>query len=196
VIVINGPSASGKSSIQKKIQENFDEPYLALGIDSLFDNPLPDYYGLKGVHPKGSFAEKDIRYIEVEKIDGQNSIKLYIGPIGRKVISGMHYSIAAYAKQGNNVVVDYISYEKDWPRELEKALSGVQVYYIGIKYPLEIIEARESKRATSPVGHARSHFTSVHEGFKYDLIIDDHELSAEKISLLIKEIVVKREKRI
>lgn len=189
VIILNGPSASGKSAIQKKIQENFDQPYLALGIDTLFDKPLPDYYGLGQIQPKGLFEEKDIRYVKKEVVDGQNAIKLFIGPIGRKVVSGMHHSIAAYAKQGNNVVVDYISYEDNWLPELREALDGVKVFYIGIKYPIEIVEAREKKRSTSPVGHARSHFNSVHIGFKYDLVIDDPSLSAEEIALKIQELV-------
>ena len=49
----------------------------------------------------------------------------------------MHHSIAAYAKAGNNVAVDYIPYEKEWFLEFVNALKGIKVYYIGLKYPLQ-----------------------------------------------------------
>jgi chloramphenicol 3-O phosphotransferase len=189
VIILNGPSASGKSSIQKKIQEHFDEPYMALGVDVLFDGILPDYYGLGEIHPKGKFKEKDIRWVETMEFDDKKAIKLFIGPIGRKVISGMHYSIAAYANQGNNVVVDYILYEKNWFPELVDTLEGIKVYYVGIQYSLSEIEKREAKRATSPVGHARSHYDTVHYFDKYDLVIKNSKLSAEEIALKIKAYV-------
>ena len=182
IIVLNGPSASGKSSIQKKIQELFNEPYLSLGVDNLFDAVLPDYYGLGMVQPKGTFSQKDIRYIETIEVQGKKAIKLLIGPLGRKVVTGMHHSIAAYAKAGNNVVVDYIPYEKEWFLEFVNALKGIKVYYIGLKYSLQAIEEREKKRATSPVGHARSHYDTVHYFDNYDLVIDDATLSAEEIA--------------
>lgn len=182
VIIINGPSACGKTSIQKKIQEFAELPYLRLGIDQLFDNILPDYYGLGEIEPKGKFDTNDIRYVTTIDVAGKPAIKLHIGKAGRKVISGMHYAIAEYVKQGNNVVVDYIKYEDDWLEELQKALENIEVFYVGIKYPLEIIEAREKSRSTSPVGHARSHYYAVHDGLNYDLEITDPSLSAEEIA--------------
>lgn len=189
VILLNGPSASGKSSIQKKIQEHFDEPYIRLGIDNLFDGILPDYYGLGEVEPKGKFNEKDIRYVEIFEINDKKAIKLFIGPIGRKIISGMHKSIAAYARSGCNVVVDYILYDQTWFPELLSELKGLKVYYVGIKYPIEVIEEREKKRATSPVGHARSHYKEVHTFDQYDLTITNPSLSAQDIALKIKRYI-------
>ena len=186
VIILSGPSASGKSSIQKKIQEYFDEPFLSLGIDNLFDEILPDYYGLGEVKPKGRFSEKDIRYVETLELEGKKAIKLFVGPLGRKVVSGMHRSIASYAHAGNYVVVDYILYEKGWFSELVEELKGVKVYYIGIQFPIEAIEERERKRATSPIGHARSHYKEAHFYDNYDLLIDNPKLTAEEIALKIK----------
>ena len=191
VIVLNGPSASGKSSVQKKIRELFDKPYLKLGVDNLFDAVLPDYYGLGMIQPKGSFSQEDIRYVETTEVQGKKAVKLIVGPIGRKVITGMHHSIAAYAKAGNNVVVDYILYEKEWFSEFVNTLKGIKVYYIGLKYPLQAIEEREKKRATSPEGHARSHYETVHYFDNYDLVIDDPSLSADEIARNIQRYIDK-----
>lgn len=189
IILLNGPSASGKSSIQKKVQEYFNEPYLSLGIDTLFDQLLPDYYGLGEVEPKGHFKTQDIRWVETVDVEGQPAVKLHVGPIGRRVIQGMHQAIAAYAKAGNPLVIDYILYDSDWFSELVEALAPFKVYYIGIDYPLSVLEERESKRATSPVGHARSHFQTVHHYSQYDLTISDPTLSPTDIALNIQAFI-------
>ena len=191
VIILNGSSASGKSSIQMKIQELFEKPYIRLGIDNQFNDILPDYYGLGEKHPQGNFLEKDIRYVDKIKVDGHDAIKLIVGPIGQKVIKGMHQSIKSFAKNGSNVVVDYILYEKTWFPHLVESLEDLKVYYVGIKYPIETIEKREEKRSTSPVGHARSHYKTVHYYDNYDLVIDNPEDSAEMIAKKIELFISK-----
>ena len=185
VVLLNGPSAAGKTSIQKKFQESFKQPFLRLGIDDLFDKILPDYYGLGEIHPKGNFLEKDIRWVETIAVEGKEAVKLHVGPLGRKVIAGMHQTLAAYAEVGNNIIVDYILYDQEWFPELVKALESVKVYYVGLQYPLEVLEQREKQRANSPVGHSRSHYKQVHHYSKYDLVLNDYNLSPEKLAEII-----------
>lgn len=95
-------------------------------------------------------------------------------------------AIASYAESANNVVVDYILYEKNWWPELIEVLKDLRVYYVGIKYPLNFIEERESKRETSPVGHARRHYKEIHAVSDYDFFIDDPKLSAKDIAFKIR----------
>jgi chloramphenicol 3-O phosphotransferase len=56
----------------------------------------------------------------------------------------------------------------------------IKVYFVGVFAPLEIIEEREKLRNTSPCGHARSHYDTVHHNMKYDLEIDTSKQSAEE----------------
>ncbi len=190
VIILNGPSAAGKTTLQKKIQEVFDAPYVCLGIDQLFDNILPDYYGLGEVHPKGKFDTNDIRSITNETDEsGHKTITLHIGPIGEKVIQGMHDAIAAYAKAGNNVVVDYIQYEPHWRENLLKALEGIKTYFVKVDISLEELEKREKSRGTSPAGHARSHYHHVHQGMVYDIEVNSEKDTPEAMALTIKNLV-------
>lgn len=99
----------------------------------------------------------------------------------------MQKTINAYGRTGNNVVVDYILYDKGWFKELIKEREGLKVYYIGIKYPIETIEER--KRATSPVGHAKSHYKEVHFFGNYNLMISDPKLSDQDIALKIRPFI-------
>lgn len=197
VIILNGPSASGKTSIQKEIQKQSDTLFLRLGIDNLFDAPLPDpdlsnfekTKVLKQYTKDGSF----IRGVELKTTpDGHQIVPLEIGPAGDRVIFGMHAAIAAYAKKGNNVVVDYILYKPEWLSDLISNLQGLKVYFIGIKAPLELLEEREKNRGTSPIGHARSHYDIVHQGMKYDLELDVSKLTPEQSAQKILEFINNR----
>lgn len=174
VIILNGPSAAGKSSLQKSIQRLADAPYLNIGIDNFFNDLFPDEHGTLGVKANADFA-KDLRYITIEN----NVVYLHVGQAGQKIITGMHAAIAAYAKAGNNVVVDYIMYEQAWMKDLLKKLENCSVYFVGVTVPLDVLQAREQARSTSPIGHAASHYYSVHEGNKYDLWIDNSQGSPD-----------------
>lgn len=168
VIILNGPSAAGKSSLQKNIQRLAPIPYLSIGIDNLFNDPFPDEHGKLQAKTIHDFHE-DLRFVTIE----DNTVFLHLGKEGRKIVDGMNQAIVAYAKTGNNVVVDYIMYDPKWMEELLYSLRGYPVYLIGINLPLEVIEQREQARSTSPIGHARSHYDNVHYGNKYDLMLDD-----------------------
>ena len=93
----------------------------------------------------------------------------------------MHRAIAAYANTGNNVVVDYIKYEPEWLPDIQNALHGIKVIWVGVTANLESIEQREKKRGTSPEGHARSHYHTVHQGITYDLMINTRFFNARTI---------------
>ncbi len=179
IIILNGPSGSGKSTIQQGIQATFDDLYLKIGIDNFFDMILPD------IDTQGQSIEKSshelIRSIATTQDADENPvIALKVGPIGQRVVWGMHRALAAYALQNNNIAMDYIVYNQTWIPDLVKTLKDFNVYFVGIHIPLEILEEREQKRGTSPVGHARSHYHTVHEGMIYDLELNTATLSPEE----------------
>ncbi len=170
VIILNGPSAAGKSSLQKSIQRLAALPYLNIGIDNFFNDLFPDEHGKLGVKAEADFGN-DLRWVTI----ADNLVYLHVGPQGEKIIDGMNKAIAAYARTGNNVVVDFIMYEQAWMKNLLYELQGCPVYLIGVNVPLDILQAREQARSTSPIGHAGSHYHTVHVGNKYDLWIDNSQ---------------------
>ena len=153
VIVLNGPSVAGKTSIQKKLQESFADLYMAMGIDSILVAMLPARYFM-GMAPD---REQVLYGVSSTDDTGSPLFTLRFGPKGRRVMAGMHHAVAAFAEQGNNVIVDYILYEREWLPELANALRSVTAYFVGVRIPLEALEERERQRATSPRGHGRSH---------------------------------------
>lgn len=189
VIVLNGPSVSGKSSIQKEFQfAMMPNLWIKVGIDNLFDKPMPDI-----TMDNLAFWQKEnaIRWVETTK-DGENPvITLFTGKQGEKVAYGMNSAIAAYALAGNNVIVDYIAYKKEWIDDLQKKLSSIKTYWVKINIPLSVVEEREVARKTSPKGHARSHYDFVHWDIKYDFEVNSSIDSSKEIAQIIKDHIKK-----
>lgn len=185
VLLLIGPSASGKSSIQKRFQEVSQDFYIKIGIDTFFDALLPEpdlneFSKTKELWQKSKNGELIRGIFQTVDENGNPVIPLIIGPLGMKVIHGMHHAIEAYATQGNNIIVDYILYDASWLEILVDALRNTRVFLIGIKTPLEVLEERERARGTSPSGHARSHYHLIHEEMPFDLTLDTSILTPDE----------------
>lgn len=181
VIVLNGPSAAGKSSIQKAFQKlNMPKLWVKIGIDNLFDFPMPDI-----TRENLSFWQKKnpIRWVTTH-IDstGKNVVTLHIGAQGNNVAYAMNSAIADYAANGCDVIVDYIAYEKSWFDDLQKKLKFFKTYYIAVDISLDELERREENRKTSPVGHARSHHAHIYWDKHYDLRVNSELDSPDEIA--------------
>lgn len=185
IILLNGPSSVGKTSIQNAFQKMAEDYFLRAGIDTFFDALIetPDLSSFQETKkfdqytPQGEY----IRGVEMTH-DDQNRpiVTLKIGPAGDRIIHGMHRAILGYALAGNNIIVDYILYKTSWINDLLEVFEGHRIYLIGVSAPLSLVEEREKSRATSPVGHARSHYDSVHQSMIYDYQIDTSMLSPEE----------------
>jgi chloramphenicol 3-O phosphotransferase len=181
VIILNGPSGSGKSSIQREFQKlAMPNLWVKTGIDMLFDMPMPD------ITPENMEvwqSPNPIRWVESGKDEkGNPVITLKLGEQGERVAYAMNSAIAAYAKNGCNVIVDYIAYDQDWLNHLEEELSGISTYWVAVRISLETLEEREAARGTSPVGHARSHYHTVYGDRHYDIELSSEESSAAEIA--------------
>jgi len=189
VIIINGPSAAGKTSLQKSVQRLAPIPYLSVGIDSFFNDLFPDEHGKLGVKTETDFGDT-LRSVTIE----DNLVHLHVGPQGQNLVKGMNKAIAAYAKSGNNLVVDYIMYEQAWMKDLLYQLQGCPVYFVGANLPLNVLQAREKSRSTSPVGHSGSHYDTVHVGNDYDLWIDTSQYSSDEGAIKILDFIKNNKK--
>lgn len=188
VIVLNGPSGSGKTSIQKEFQKlMMPNLWIKLGIDNLFDNPMPEITRENMAYWQSPNA---IRWVEsTQDTQGNKVITLFVGQQGEKVVCGMHDAIAQYAHNGCNCIVDYIAYKHEWLHDLQRKLAHVKTYYVAVDIPLETLEQREEARGTSPKGHARSHYFTVHGDFKYDLRVDTSKDTAAEIAQQLKKMI-------
>ena len=93
-----------------------------------------------------------------------------------------------------NVIVDYIAYEPALFKDLQERLreARVQAVYVAVDISLDELERREAARKTSPVGHARSHYSHVYWDKEYDLRVNAELDSADEIAKKISEYIARK----
>ena len=179
IIILNGAPRSGKSSIAAAIQQTFDGVWMNLGVDRFMQMTPTQYLPGIGLRPGG------------ERQD--------IEPLVSILYRAMYESIAAHSRLGLNVVVDVGHHDAyAVPRgilpDCARRLSGLPVWFVGVRCPIEIIMERRratwgaSSPADAPVPQpVRLWQEAVHSLGIYDLEVDTSVLSPEACAAVIRQ---------
>lgn len=160
ILLLNGTSSAGKTSLAKALQRRWPRPLLAVGIDTVV-------FALPGrwLDPPG--------WHEVFVYTGSgDDLRITAGPLGDRLVAGLHGSVAALAAEGFDVVVDHVLLSADWVAGAARAWSGHAVLSVGVRCPLAEVVRREAARADRTLGQARAQFTAVHAHAGYDTEVD------------------------
>ena len=160
VILLNGASSAGKTSIATALQDAIDEPFLRYGFDHLRDS---------GVLPLERFRRGDFAWPALRE----------------PFFEGLHRSMRAFADAGSNLIVDHIVETPSWMARLVELLSSVDVFFVGVHCPPEELERREIARGDRRPGEARRDYDVVHAHATYDLELDSLQPPAKNAALLI-----------
>ncbi len=159
IIMINGASSSGKSTLSRSLQQNLQEPFLHFSFDHLREtNVLP----MERIH-KGDIDWSVMR---------------------PAVFDGFHRCLPALAEAGNNLIVGHIIENEQWMSDLVQLLSSFDVYFVGVHCPLSELERRERERADRRTGEGNTDFHSVHRYSEYDFEVDStlpNQINVEKL---------------
>jgi chloramphenicol 3-O phosphotransferase len=147
IILLNGASSSGKSTLARAIQAKIDAPFWHISIDHLRDAGVLPLARIK----RGAFDWKAMRPAFFE---------------------GFEASLAAYAAAGNNLIVEYIVETPDGRTRLAQRLAPFDVFCVGVHCDLAELERREAARGDRPAGDARRDFEAIHAFMRYDCAID------------------------
>jgi len=147
IILINGASSAGKSTLARALQKQLDEPFWHLSIDHLRDSGVLPLDRVRA----GDFSWKSMR---------------------PAFFQGFHNALPAIAAAGNNLVVEHIIETSEWLNTLLKLLGPFDVFFVGIHCPLAELERRELARGDRRIGEARNDFETIHKFVTYDLELD------------------------
>lgn len=150
VIILNGASSSGKSTLARKLQGALPVPFLLLSGDQLVEaGVLPARRD-----PSGPFA--------------------WIGELRPRFFDGFHRCIPAMAAAGNNVLVEHVVELAAWRTQLDGLLVDFDVFWVGVHCDLAEIDRREAARGDRAVGEGRAHVERdrIHRHDPHDLRVD------------------------
>ena len=148
LIVLNGASSAGKSTLARAIQAQIGEPFLHFSPDLLLfgGRVLPGR-----ADEGGAFAWSALR---------------------PRLFEGYFRCLPALAGAGNNLVVDFIIETQGQLERLVELLAPFDVFLVGVHCPLPELERRERARGDRGLGDARRDLASVHSFTAYDFEVD------------------------
>jgi chloramphenicol 3-O phosphotransferase len=171
IILINGTSSSGKTTLVRSLQAALPDPWLEIGIDR-FVFALPKRY------LDQPLWSEVFRYVRRDgATDGP--FRIETGPLGERLVAGMHRTVAALAASGLDVIVDHVLLEPGWLDDCRRLWAAFDVLFVGVRCPLAVIVERERTRRDRTIGQAAAQFDVVHRAGGYDVEVDTSELTPE-----------------
>lgn len=159
IILLNGASSSGKSSLARAVQARIEMPFWHISIDHLRD---------AGVLPSARIRSGEFDWLIMREA----------------FFLGFERSLLAYVEAGNDLIVEHIMESEAWLLRLADTLAGHDVFFVGVHCGLEELERRERERGDRPIGDARRDFHRIHSYCLYDVEVDamrDRDINADAV---------------
>jgi len=153
IILLNGVSSSGKTTLAKSLQARLTEPFYWLAVDTFIDM-LPEKYN--------------------------NPDKPGAMPVCVKAISITHHTIRFFSDMGVNVVVEHIFHHKNWVDECVELLREYPVLFVHVTCPVEELRRRERARGDRDIGRAEIQLQRSYSIDTYDMTVNTFDNSVEE----------------
>lgn len=183
IVVLNGTSSSGKTSLARAMQAIWGGPLMHVGLDH-FISMLPFSYTGDGEHASDGYqvARED---------EGDLPLTRYVvGPIGRRMNRQLAALAARLADDGFDVVVDHVVTDDETILELAAVCGPTRTFLVGVMCDETVAADREQQRGDRSLGLARYQSRAVHAGLRpYDLALDTSTADALALANRIWEFV-------
>ncbi|MHA1308877.1 MAG: chloramphenicol phosphotransferase CPT family protein [Candidatus Heimdallarchaeota archaeon] len=154
IIFLNGTSSSGKTTIAELLQNQLNEPYFILSIDSYISS-------IK--FPELITEAKSLKHLPITTF-----------------IAGFHGAIKSMANLGLNIIIDHVLQEEKWVVDIKDLINNKRTIFVGVFCSFEELERREKLRKDREVGLAKYQFERVHKNKTYAIEVDTSELKPQE----------------
>lgn len=148
VILLNGPSSSGKSTLsralQSAIREKSNEDYEVISIDDFMK-----------ISTEETIYEDDVFDISGDMCD----------------------SALAVLRAGQGVIIDHVITSRRIFQQLRDRLEQYPILLVHVSCPLEVLLQREYARQNRCLGSAEASYTYLYPQEGYDLTVDTHRMT-------------------
>lgn len=160
IILLNGVSSSGKSSIARQLLRDLDRPFFHMGVDMF-----------------GAMRSET----RTHELEGSALTEVL-----RRTRAGFHRAVAGMALAGNDIVMDHVLSEPWRLRDCLTVMHGIDVVFIGVHCALDELRRREQQRGDRQPGTAAGQLELVHAHGIYDLEVDTSIETVEACSAQIR----------
>jgi len=156
IVLLNGPSSSGKSTLSKALQSCIEKS--------------------TGAHYEIVSIDDHMKLREDEKIY-EDDVYEISADICNTALA--HLSLAP------GVIIDHVITSERIFWELKEMLHGYKLLLVQVTCPLEVLLQRETARKNRHIGSAESSYTYLYPKEGYHLTVDTHQMSSEECAAKI-----------
>lgn len=175
-----GIGSTGKTTLANQLVKVLDEDYIIDGFDHAVEENLDKKYW-----PNGELKHEGFQFI-----DSPTGPQMKVGPKGAEFLEFMLSEIIRKAKEGQNIIIDYVPSDDDIAR-FKRELPEVEFVTIGLKPPVEWAIQKELERGDRQVGVAKQAYKEFYEGKQFDIVFDTSIISPEVIAESVKDFLNK-----
>lgn len=161
VVLLNGASSSGKTTIARQLLGDFATPWFHMGVDM---------FGAMR-------AEERTHQLEPSELR----------EVLRRTRAGFHRAVAGMAQAGNDIVMDHVLSERWRLHDLLIVMQGVDVIFVGVHCSAADLTERERRRHDRVSGTAVGQSAQVHTHGLYDVEVDTSTATVEQCSAQIRK---------
>lgn len=183
VVIINGGSSAGKTSLCKAFQNSAPQPYFLLGIDLFWFSMPPAEIDLQSV------SDLYYRWTEEEE-NGKSYFRIIPERLLNELMLARYKAMTAFLDRGLNVIADEVFWSKEWLLESLKVLAPYRTYYVGVFCDDVEISRREVERGDRYCGWARGSQIYAHRHAQYDLSIDTTTKTPDQCGRLLQDYLI------
>ena len=179
IILLNGVSSAGKTSLARALQSLSRVPLLRVAMDD-FISMVP--VGMENASEWFPAVASSRDAVPVVRID--------TGKSGEVLLESMRSFARSIADAGFSLVIDDVCTSKE-VKAWRAALAHHELIVVKVDAPLDVLLRREKKRGDRTIGLAREQSMRLHNGIEYDLCVDTSSNSpAESAQMVIRAIEV------
>jgi chloramphenicol 3-O phosphotransferase len=187
LIVLNGPSSAGKSTLVKVLQQLWPRPLYATGSDAVIIG-WPESFVLD--HDELDPA-KEADALSI--VAGSGPTPSWVPKLNDTFLTisrHAHESWAAMNRSGIDLVIDLCIIEPSVREQAQSILVGA--FWVGVTCDGGELVRREAVRGDRYVGFASGTSAVVHRGMSYDIVIDTTSTSSEILARQVFDAVRRR----
>lgn len=158
LVVLNGASSAGKTTIATALSPLLDPACVITGLDDILDRMQP--FGHEP-HTPLDRLRRTIRVAAFQRADGR-----------LRLFQTLHREVAERVLIGQAVIVDTSLMDGRALRDAAEWFAPLGGLFVGVKPPLVVSERWEAARGDRPRGQARKHYELIHAHGTYDLLLD------------------------
>jgi chloramphenicol 3-O phosphotransferase len=175
IILVNGPSSAGKTTLCRALQAAIEHPYLCLGFDDFIFFSAPRYYrGADTPHQRqrDALTAEGVQLLTTSAPGEPVAVTARFGPVFRRLIDAMAPAVRTLVEGGNVVIFDHVLHDAAMAESCARAFAGLDVFTVGVTCALEVLEERERRRGDRVIGRARGLVDVVHRFRDPDVWVD------------------------